>query len=196
MVSLTKRELDSQTRTFEYPGTELGTNEAQIRLLEVLPGQGEDPVRCVLTSVNFDAIHEADALSYTWGLPPAMNIIFVNDEPFRIRNNLFNALLHLRRPSSGVMLWVDAICINQSDIDERNHQVQRMADVFGRARRVLAWLGPETESSREAFSFLSQTYLRSPYNRKELMDDPRWVALNDLCEIEYWKRRFALLHEQ
>ncbi|CAG8974178.1 hypothetical protein HYALB_00011786 [Hymenoscyphus albidus] len=188
MASLTKRELDFQSRTFEYPGTELGANEAQIRLLEVLPGQGEDPVRCILTSVNFDATHEADALSYTWGLPPAANIIFVNDEPFRIRNNLFNALLHLRQPSSGVMLWVDAICINQSDIDERNHQVQRMADVFSRARRVLAWLGPETESNREAFSFLSQTYLRSPYNRKELMDDPRWVAFKDLCEIEYWKR--------
>lgn len=171
-----------------YPGTELVTDEAQIRLLEVLSGEGDDPLRCILRSVKFDAIQEADALSYTWGLPPAANTIFVNNSLFQIRNNLFDALLHLRQPSSKVLLWIDAICINQSDIGERNHQVQQMGDIFKRARRVLIWLGVETENDRSAFSFLSEAYLRSPYNRRELMDDHRWAALNEMCEIDYWKR--------
>jgi hypothetical protein len=71
--------------------------------------------------------------------------IFVNDKEFKIGENLFQALRHLRQPSASRMLWIDAICINQSDISERNQQVQQMADVYTRAHRVIAWIGLETE---------------------------------------------------
>ncbi|KAH8589510.1 hypothetical protein B0O99DRAFT_553461 [Bisporella sp. PMI_857] len=171
-----------------YPGGDLSKHEPQIRLLEILPGKRDDEVRCNLRCVNFKAIKEADALSYAWGHLPATSTIFVNDAIFEVRKNLFDALVHMRQPYSPTILWIDAICINQSDINERNHQVQQMADLFSLARRVLVWLGLETENTQEAFSFLSNSYLHSPSNRREVMDDPRWAALKELCEMEYWNR--------
>ncbi|RDW63742.1 hypothetical protein BP6252_11287 [Coleophoma cylindrospora] len=171
-----------------YPGQGLNGGKDQIRCLEVLPGDEGEVIRCNLRNVNFDTIKECDAVSYTWGLPPSTETILVNDTPFRIRRNLFDALLHLRQPSSQALLWVDAICINQADTAERNQQVQRMADIFSGARRVLVWLGLETVNTRLAFSFLAHAYLGSPSNRKELMNDPGWDAVKELCENDYWKR--------
>jgi len=172
----------------EYPSGKLSKTENQIRLLTVLPGGKDDAVRCNLRNVNLDAIGEANALSYAWGLPPSTKTIFVNDAPFMVRPNLFDALIYLRQPISEIVLWIDAICINQSDIDERSHQVQQMADIYSHAGRVLVWLGVETEKTNEAFSLLTDAYLNGPFNRKELMGDPRWVPLNELCEKDYWKR--------
>ncbi|RDW59191.1 hypothetical protein BP5796_12115 [Coleophoma crateriformis] len=171
-----------------YLGQGLSGGKDQIRCLEVLPGDEGEVIRCSLRNVDFDTIKECDALSYTWGLPPSTEIILVNDNPFRIRRNLFDALLHLRQPASKTVLWVDAICINQADTAERNQQVQRMADIFSGARRVLVWLGLETVNIRLAFSFLARAYLGSPSNRKELMNDPGWDAVKELCENDYWKR--------
>ena len=51
-------------------------------------------------------------------------------------------------------MWIDSICVNQQDLKERSSQVLRMADIYGQAERVIAWLGLETEDTAQAFKIL------------------------------------------
>ncbi|PMD33029.1 hypothetical protein L207DRAFT_518383 [Hyaloscypha variabilis F] len=73
----------------------------------------------------------------------------------KIRQNLFDALLSLRLTDVARTLWVDAICINQENIEERNHQVSQMAAIYGQAQSVVVWLGwPEENEVGSAIGFL------------------------------------------
>jgi hypothetical protein len=77
-------------------------------------------------------------------LPEAGSVadqITLSDEPLRIGHNLQLALLHLRSPTHSINMWVDAICIDQLDTQERNQQVSLMAFIYTRALKVVAWLG-------------------------------------------------------
>lgn len=67
--------------------------------------------------------------------------ITINGQPFSIHHNLHLCLLHLRSKTAPLPLWVDALCINQADTDERNAQVALMFFVYRRAEAVVAWLG-------------------------------------------------------
>lgn len=101
------------------------------------------------------------ALSYVWGDSSDNETIYVNGHPMSVTKNLHSALLQLRkRLNKGLKLWVDAICINQKDIDERNLQVKRMGDIYREALKVIAWLGPAYENSKEGFNtFLGMSHL-------------------------------------
>lgn len=106
-----------------------------------------------------------DALSYTWGSPndPVMAYILDPNAPqqhrlaFPVGQNLACALRYLRYPDRPRSIWIDAICINQSDIEERNRQVKRMGLIYSLAQQVVIWLGPEGDNSGHAMSSL--TYL-------------------------------------
>ena len=84
---------------------------------------------------------EYDALSYTWGDPTPVEILVVGDQYIGIARNLYDALIQLRSPTKTRRLWIDAICIEQDNIMERNHQVQMMKRVFSDAASVIVWLG-------------------------------------------------------
>jgi hypothetical protein len=73
-----------------------------------------------------------------------------------IGRNLFIALKHLRRQEDVRILWIDAICINQDDLEERSKEVARMGDIYRNARRVVVWLGEESEDSNWAISTLKR----------------------------------------
>lgn len=163
----------------------IGTSKT--RVVHLLPGHREEPVRCTLDTVDFQQIGQYEALSYVWGRLPAPEMISVNGIPFSVTENLFHALKHLRLDSCERVLWIDAICINQSDIDERNQQVRRMAYIYSECLRVIGWLGVETEGSRVAFKFLANSY-HSPRDRRALINDPGWQALKDVYQRDYWKR--------
>lgn len=102
-----------------------------------------------------------EALSYVWGsaLDPEEIFVEATSEPsgyasLSVGQNLAKALRHLRHKANQRTLWIDAVCINQSDIPEREAQVLRMADVYSLASRVVVWLGPETETTGEAIDTL------------------------------------------
>ncbi|KAL1861685.1 hypothetical protein VTK73DRAFT_6970 [Phialemonium thermophilum] len=116
---------------------------------------------------------EYEALSYVWGSPDSPEIALVRNVatmangrpetialtgksflPLFITRNLAGALRHLRRSDKARTLWIDAICINQEDKGERNHQVLRVTSVYTLAKRVIVWLGPEADSSGLAMSTL------------------------------------------
>ncbi|OTA52530.1 HET-domain-containing protein [Hypoxylon sp. EC38] len=88
-----------------------------------------------------------DALSYTWGDEEPECQIFIDKKLFWIRKNLYTALQVVRRKEKELLLWVDAICINQDDENERDYQVRQMNDIFAKASLVRVWLGAATTGS-------------------------------------------------
>jgi hypothetical protein len=114
---------------------ELVTSRAEIRLLSLALTEDGSPIICTLESVSLNTNPEYAALSYEWGDATNTEEITVNGNPFLARSNLIAALRQLRktvRSTSGqdssmaIRLWIDAVCINQNDIPERNSQVQLM----------------------------------------------------------------------
>ncbi|KAK1777166.1 heterokaryon incompatibility protein-domain-containing protein, partial [Copromyces sp. CBS 386.78] len=110
-----------------------------IRLLQLLPSENEDAaIHCRLfctaldskgTTLDSKGTRPYEALSYVWGSEDNPCSIFINGCAFAVRENLYAALLHLRDHSIERIIWIDAICINQKDLEERGHQVQSMAKI-------------------------------------------------------------------
>lgn len=122
-----------------------------IRVLDLEPGTGSDPIACRLSTVSLLDNPVYEALSYTWGDPnEPRGFIVCNGDSIPVANNLKAAFQRLRLPNEIRSIWADAICINQNDIPERNAQVQLMSQVYRKASKVVVWLGEETtESVRE-----------------------------------------------
>jgi hypothetical protein len=95
-----------------------------------------------LETFNWSSHPDFIALSYVWGIDDTNNSILVNGEKCSIQSNLYSALSHFASDNLLTYLWADAICIDQTDEEEKSHVVQRMGDIFSRASRVIAWLGP------------------------------------------------------
>ncbi|KAF6834102.1 hypothetical protein CMUS01_06284 [Colletotrichum musicola] len=124
----------------------------KIRTLELLPGDFDDPIRCNIRTVDLALKPEFEALSYTWanenGDASKSEKIFVGDRHDILSGtaNCVNALRRLRFPKTSNTsreLWVDAICINQENIQERSHQVGIMQYIYATALRVLIYLGED-----------------------------------------------------
>ncbi|KAK3902135.1 heterokaryon incompatibility protein-domain-containing protein [Staphylotrichum tortipilum] len=176
--------------TIQYPGQRLGGQEPEFRLLTLDPGHSSDPITCTLHNHTLTSSSPLsyEALSYEWGASLSSHSILVNSTPFPVTDNLFHALHHLRRPTIPRTLWIDALCIDQSDLRERNHQVQQMTLIYTHAHTVLAWVGLPTRDSPAAFDFLREAFDFSPRNIAEVKDDPRWGAVGNLCRRSYWGR--------
>lgn len=104
------------------------------------------------------------ALSYVWGNPSAKREIYIGKNSVLVPDNLEAALRQLRNHSriqEGFRIWIDALCINQTDLDERAVQVLRMKDIYARAWRVVVWLGPEAENSDLAMMAIQFLSIRS-----------------------------------
>jgi hypothetical protein len=90
-------------------------------------------------------------LSYTWGTSAQTFKILIDSRQFLMSENLYNFFQTARsdlQSSNENWLWVDQICIDQSNILERNHQVSQMAEIYRAASQVIIWLGLETDTVR------------------------------------------------
>ena len=123
------------------------------RTLELYPGAGDDPLQCRLLDVQLnDDDVDYEALSYVWGdvttTSHVENLTSSTESAFLpVASNLHQAMLALRLTDESRLLWIDALCINQNDTQERSHQVAHMGRIFAQATRVLVWLGPEDDQS-------------------------------------------------
>jgi len=143
-----------------------------IRLLHLMRAlHPEDSrIQCRLVTASLDNNPSYEALSYTWGECDDLNLcVWINGVLFPVRKNLWEALHGLK---SGLeverVLWIDALCINQLSIGERNHQVGLMGEIYHGAQAVLVWLGGghsytttagglyATESFHSTFAFLKK----------------------------------------
>ncbi|KAJ4393649.1 hypothetical protein N0V93_002863 [Gnomoniopsis smithogilvyi] len=140
----------------------------ETRLLSLHSGSGQEALRCSMKTISVDdSSHEDyEALSYCWGADTRDSSVHVryqlssiNSEErgpmfheVSINKSLHEALTHLR-PASGPprSLWADAICINQADTKERSYQVTQMPSIYGKATRVIIWLGPSSPMRRDCF---------------------------------------------
>ncbi|KAI3324134.1 HET-domain-containing protein [Xylariaceae sp. AK1471] len=114
----------------------IDSKNGQIRLLELLPGRSTTPIECRMQHASLDNAPPYRALSYTWGTKGADLTITVNDQIIGIFENLEAALRRLRREAKPRTLWIDAICINQDDIDERAEQVKLMRQIYENTTQV------------------------------------------------------------
>lgn len=113
-----------------------------MRLLEIHPADNDDePLTGNLAPVEFGEKPQYEALSYMWGDSAALRPISINRQTIFVRKNLFDALLYLRNQRRKLRIWIDALCINQEDIAERNRQLRIMHHIYSRARTVIVWLG-------------------------------------------------------
>ena len=114
---------------------------AEIRLLEVLPGPDEQTIQCIIKHVSLDDSPKYVALSYTWGSRENPSDILCDGKRFSVTANLYSALYKCRDTNTRITLWIDAICINQLDIPEREKQVRMMKDIYEKAEAVMVDLG-------------------------------------------------------
>ncbi|KAM3078481.1 hypothetical protein ACMFMG_006360 [Clarireedia jacksonii] len=124
-----------------------------LRVLEVLPGCPGTMVECQLHMVFGSGSGSYEALSYVWGDSTQKGKLRVNGIVIEITQNLASALQCVRDRNISRRLWVDAICINQTDEEEKNDQVAKMAYIFRGSKRVLTFLGPDDDCS-EVFDYL------------------------------------------
>jgi hypothetical protein len=128
--------------TSTYPiYTTLPDASDNLRLLIVHAGGVSEPIRCTLRIVSLRNKPSYDALSYTWGDSATTKPIEVDGFKIRVTTNLEQALQHLRDVKNDLTLWVDAVCINQSNNSEKSQQVALMGQIYRQCAQVRIWLG-------------------------------------------------------
>ncbi|KAK8044319.1 hypothetical protein PG993_004343 [Apiospora rasikravindrae] len=125
--------------------------DSEIRLL-TLWGSHRKTDEIVITFKTFEqsAAPEYECLSYVWGSEEHLKEVEVESSvpgSLFVTQNLDVAIRHLRYPDAPRTMWIDAVCIDQANVDERSQQVARMDRIFTKATRVLFWLGPEANQS-------------------------------------------------
>ena len=137
---------------------------------------------CTLEPTPLSNLPDYTALSYCWGSPDDTRTVVVNGTNIQVTRNLYDALerLSIMRVSR---LWVDALCINQGDTQERGHQVQLMKSIYSKATEVLAWIGKSSEDSSQAMVALK----RMPSAIFSARDSV-WEKLEHLFARPYWKK--------
>lgn len=138
------------------PHMPLDIKAREIRLLTIFPStQPSELIRCALKAIPLkNAVKEYQALSYVWGVTSDTVSLDIDGSETCITRSLDTALRHVRHHSDPVVLWVDGVCINQTDPQERSHQVTMMADIHKSALSVLVWLGPGSHDSQLAFRLI------------------------------------------
>ncbi|PQE05937.1 heterokaryon incompatibility protein [Rutstroemia sp. NJR-2017a BBW] len=122
--------------------------------MTLLPGQTHEEIKVVLSVVSLSTNPQYEALSYVWGDAHSTRFIFIDGCSSRITENLEVALRWLRHVDRERVLWVDAICVNQQDLAERESQVSLMAEIYGGCQFCTVWLGEEDASTERAFDLL------------------------------------------
>ncbi|KAH7319078.1 heterokaryon incompatibility protein-domain-containing protein [Rhexocercosporidium sp. MPI-PUGE-AT-0058] len=188
-------------RSFKY--TPLNSARNEIRLLRILPHHNDhEPatINCEIIHTSLDTPTSHKALSYAWGSPQDLQYtIKLGGLDMLVRENLWLVLQQLQSsPDPKLLLWVDAVCINQTDTTERNEQVSKMKTIYERADEVIVWLGPSFDNSHLAFELVRELYAHS--------DDVSWIqlrlrhahaseclaAFSSLLRRDYWSRMWIV----
>ena len=180
----------------------LSSQRNEIRLLRILPVRKFDGlncgIECNISHVSLDDLPDYHALSYAWGEKLDLRSISLEGHPFNVTANLYGALSRLQTSSMTGPIWIDAICINQDNLQERSEQVVKMGDIFKQAAKVVTWLGDADKESELAFSLLQN--LKDCLHdrdscRRILLDKKNLDSLYGLYSLfyrEYWWRVWVI----
>ncbi|RSL60706.1 hypothetical protein CEP53_005371 [Fusarium sp. AF-6] len=160
----------------------------QIRLLEVISTKPE--IVCRLKVVSLDDEPAYSALSYVWGDPAITKSILVNGKRVHVTTNLASALehapKHLEHADVALRLWADAVCINQDDPNEKNHQVPFMKNIYSQAEVVICWLGPPDDQIHRGFDWIDIIVRECSF---EDDDDRLQDTLDNLSRQKYSQKK-------
>jgi hypothetical protein len=178
---------------FQYPPIRHTTGH--IRLLK-LEG-GYSGIRCNMIHVPLDNPPAYDAISYTWGDPTKFKNLSISGAQFSVTKNVYGILCDLAPLVGNRCIWIDSICINQTDIDEKNQQVQLMRRIYQGASKTIVWLGdaPDAALVRDFVPLLGRYFHRrialgEPTQNSLPFNDQAesWIALQRLLNHAYWSR--------
>ena len=152
-----------------------------------------------IKTARHDEEHHYSALSYVWGTDPSdveIEVVGRHSGTMKITRTLYEALQHQQwsKPRNlSRQIWVDAICINQNDLDEKGQQVRRMRDIYREADKVVVWLGPAAYDSDIAMDFIHDISVekidRQVANKKL---GTAWRALVTLTRRPWFTRRWII----
>lgn len=142
---------------------------------------------------------EFEAVSYTWGDPPKVSVLPIQEDAGHIAltGNLTEALPYISQHSATGYLWIDQLCINQTDVVEKGHQVRLMSEIYSKSKRVIVWLGPEDESIQLCKEWLAsldqQLSVQSDASRTQFdnRDYHRYAAVARSFMESRWDPKFA-----
>ncbi|KAI2465272.1 heterokaryon incompatibility protein-domain-containing protein [Annulohypoxylon bovei var. microspora] len=125
-----------------YHDIPLSQGSFESRVLRLSPGTKNDPISASIEKMDLNnLVSPYNTLSYTWGDANVVKPITINGEIFQATINLYDALQHIRSADMPIMIWVDAVCINQWDLGEKSFQVSFMAELYKQCEKVYIWLG-------------------------------------------------------
>jgi hypothetical protein len=146
-------------RKFVYNDKDMRVKVGQIRLITILPlslSSDNSGIECIMSVKDLDTQPKYTALSYTWGSPKRPKAITINGKSLLVTESVEIALRRLRRERESVVLWVDQICINQDDDEEKGVQVSMMKQIYVNSSQTVIWLGPAADSSDTVMDFLNE----------------------------------------
>ncbi len=146
-----------------------------VRLVHIQPGERSAALNCHISVHLLDDPPQYSALSYTWGSPVQERFIDCDDLRLGVTLNLWKALRSLRQATDTRTFWIDAICINQKNIHERNSQVRLMKEIYQRAVEVVVWLGEDKQNSADGVSLIPRIHAAA-LNGK-LLQDPDSLSM-------------------
>ena len=127
----------------------------EIRLLVLQPSKdSEAQIECYRETVSLNDNPEFEALSYAWGNPNLVDSVLVDNKAFSVTLNASSALKALRYGDRARVLWIDAICIDQLNLEERAAQVKMMGTIYRMASCVRVWLGSDDDEDIYAIPVL------------------------------------------
>jgi hypothetical protein len=180
------------------------SDDTNLRIVTIRAGRPEsDTIDCELQEVRLKGC-KFEALSWCWGKGKVKCSVRIHQNgtayQYEVPQHLYEGLKALRLIGGDRRLWVDAICINQNNVIEKNQQVPRMSDIYGRAENVCIWLGkpadgkPE-EDTRLAFEFVENNLLKL-WNFDNLSRDKNminhWKALVEVMKRAWFSRRWVI----
>ena len=167
--------------------------QSSIRLLRLLPSAKDlDNLRCELFEYPLQdsdkASHPYEALSYAWGSESRPKSITVNNQDLDVTQNLYTALLHLCDHACSRVMWIDAICIDQDDEKDKEHQIPLMAEIYAKAYRVVVWLGDAEGGIDQVLELIC----RARKNSAKLLRKERSVT--ELLQRPWFQRIWVLYY--
>jgi hypothetical protein len=180
--------------------------DASIRVLEICTAPDDPQLRCTMRHIPLKSSYMC--LSYTWGNDKATHPVLINDQVFFVRDSLWAFLVQARKTKKfqSVPIWIDAVTINQEDIDEKNKQVALMGDIYSHASEVIMWLGEGDGNTEKAFEFvkknantgnisfnpMSESDIVAVLGRQSPDVKQYWDAFDTLSSLVYFTRMWIV----
>jgi hypothetical protein len=191
-------------RALLYMTMPLDASLSEIRILHILPAEDGLPLSCILETVSLDANPSYEALSYHWGDPNICKPIIVNNEndsrscTLEVTVSLERAMHNLRSRTTSRAMWIDAICIDQEDYDEKSQQVPLMRRIYASAWKVIVWLGVFDRDLQVALdhvrmlSSLTSSSFKSMQESLETYNFTTHKQLSVLIRNPWWHRSWII----